>query len=408
MELKKITQQVEGIMLKNRKQTNGHQYTIPSPDTYPYQWLWDSCFHAIILSHINLADAKEELLSLVMAQFENGMLPHMIYWERQEGPQFDHVNLLEWGREGMSTITQPPMLAYAAWRIFSQDQDLIFLHKLYRSLFHFYQYLLHQRDPHARHLVGIVNPDESGEDNSPRFDMLLDLPPRHKLEENYNRRKNLMVENQKCDFDAPFCMKNFFWVKDVPFNAILIENLRCLARIAEKVGRPYDAGYFLEKAEFIGKAMRRHMFEDGVFWSTYGDHFTKIKVKTWAMFAPLFSGTYTPAEVAVLVEEHLENEQEFATEFLLPTVSLDEPSFQAKGDLWRGPVWFAPNWFVFHGLRNFGFEKQAQRILDSTVGLLEKSGFREYYDPHTGEGLGARDFTWGGLVLDMLEGGKSK
>jgi hypothetical protein len=23
-------------------------YTSPNPDTYPWQWLWDSCFHAII------------------------------------------------------------------------------------------------------------------------------------------------------------------------------------------------------------------------------------------------------------------------------------------------------------------------------------------------------------------------
>jgi len=28
-------------------------------------------------------------------------------------------------------------------------------------------------------------------------------------------------------------------------------------------------------------------------------------------------------------------------------------------------------------------------------------GFREYYNPFTGEGMGARGFTWGGLVLDM-------
>ena len=29
------------------------------------------------------------------------------------------------------------------------------------------------------------------------------------------------------------------------------------------------------------------------------------------------------------------------------------------------------------------------------------SGFREYYHPYTGEGLGARDFGWTTLILDM-------
>jgi hypothetical protein len=32
---------------------------------------------------------------------------------------------------------------------------------------------------------------------------------------------------------------------------------------------------------------------------------------------------------------------------------------------------------------------------------MERSGFREYYDPLTGEGHGAREFTWTGLLLDM-------
>jgi hypothetical protein len=28
-------------------------------------------------------------------------------------------------------------------------------------------------------------------------------------------------------------------------------------------------------------------------------------------------------------------------------------------------------------------------------------GFREYYDPIHGDGLGAKDFTWSGLLIDM-------
>jgi hypothetical protein len=32
---------------------------------------------------------------------------------------------------------------------------------------------------------------------------------------------------------------------------------------------------------------------------------------------------------------------------------------------------------------------------------VARSGFREYYDPCTGEGFGAREFTWSGLLVDM-------
>ena len=36
--------------------------------------------------------------------------------------------------------------------------------------------------------------------------------------------------------------------------------------------------------------------------------------------------------------------------------------------------------------------------------LVEKSGFREYFQPETGAGLGAHDFTWAAaLYLDLVD-----
>ena len=41
------------------------------------------------------------------------------------------------------------------------------------------------------------------------------------------------------------------------------------------------------------------------------------------------------------------------------------------------------------------------------VGALERTvlsqGLREYYDPHTGEGLGATEFAWSTLILEMTD-----
>jgi len=49
-----------------------------------------------------------------------------------------------------------------------------------------------------------------------------------------------------------------------------------------------------------------------------------------------------------------------------------------------------------------GFEEVAEDIRQQSVELLKKSGFREYFNPETGGGLGAKNFTWGGLILDMF------
>lgn len=397
LEDKETLSKIKALMANNSREEGSNLYTVPSPITYPYQWLWDSCFHSIIYSYFDLKKAKDEIHSLLSKQFPNGMVPHMIYWKR--GPVID----IDWGSgKETSTITQPPMIAYSAWHIFKKDGDIEFLRSIYINLFHYYRYLINERDPHKRHLLGIINPDESGEDNSPRFDALLGLPPRHSIEENLNKRIELVKENIKCKFDAPFCMKNLFWVKDVPFNSIMVENLQCLVYIAEKIERGHDAKYFQDERGVMIKSMKELMVEDGLYWSTYGENYQKIKVKTWAIFMPLFARILSKEEAESLVRSYLLNSEEFWNKYGVATVSKKEISYNPS-DMWRGPSWIAVNWFIYRGLLNYGLNDIAQKIKVSTVNLLAKQGFREYYNGETGDGLGAESFTWGGLVVDMEE-----
>jgi glycogen debranching enzyme len=70
--------------------------------------------------------------------------------------------------------------------------------------------------------------------------------------------------------------------------------------------------------------------------------------------------------------------------------------------VWRGPVWINTNWYLARGLRRYGRPDLARHLEDRSAALVEGAGFREYYDPRTGEGHGARDFSWSALALDML------
>ncbi len=397
-DIETLTETSFEILKKNRRTTDGHAYTVPSPETYPYQWLWDSCFHAIVLSLRDPEAAKEELRSLVSRQFGSGLIPHIIYWVKT-----DRINI-DWGVEGTSSITQPPLLAYAVWRVYEQDADKAFLEEMYPPLYHYYNFLLSDRDPRHNNLSGIINPDESGEDNSPRFDTLIGLPPAQTKEENLKNRIELVKRNKSCNFDAAFCMKKFFWVKDVPFNTILIHSLGFLANIAEELDRKDDSLYFGEQKLRVTDAMRDRLLDGEVFWSAEGKNYEKIKVKTWALFAPLFANVATQEEASYTVRTYLENEHEFKTSYLIPTVSQSEPSYDPEG-YWRGPVWIATNWLVYNGLRKYrGFEHIAEAVRESSAKLLLKSGFREYFNPETGAGLGATQFTWGSLIVDMYRG----
>jgi glycogen debranching enzyme len=395
-------------MLSNRRSGPGFSFTVPSPSSYPYQWLWDSCFHAVILSYFDPVQAQTELRTLVSRQFQNGMLPHMIYWQKAETGHFPDIR---WGKRGTSSLTQPPLLAHAVWQVYTKTQDNVFLEELYPALRRFDRYWLRHRDPRKNHLIGLINPDESGEDNSPRFDRALKLPANHDFGRNFQRRLQLVDAYRDMRFVVKDRMDTMHWVRDVPVNAMLARAFELEAAMAEVLNRPDEADRAARHAQLIKNAMRQYLLgRHGQMWSTTGRDYRPVRIKTWALFSPLLAGVLTPEEADQLLERHWSDPEGFGSPFRLPTVALGERSFdpgQIRPDSlpyhlnWRGPVWFASNWLIYHGLKRYERHEEADRLRYDSLRLLKRSGFREYYNPLTGRGLGARDFTWGGLVIDM-------
>ena len=399
-----LAQQIQGQLQANCRETNGHRYTLPSSNAYPYQWLWDSCFHALMWRHFDIEMAKDELRSLTVRQWENGMIPHMHYWKPHPT-----VMRVDWGHDGTSALTQPPLLAIAAWRIYQTDGDKELLRELYPAITRFHEYLLTRRLP-GRGLIGIINPDESGEDNSPRFDNALDLPPQHPVKRHSKKRFALFKDHIDCGYDAADCTSKHFWSEDVPFNSYFIWNCEVLADIAEVCDQDQAAARWRAAAKKVSTAMRTHLFTAGVFVSTVDTKGTVATVNSWSKFAPLVAGLYSQAEAQKLITDHLLDPKQFWSTYPIPTVALNDPTFAPEEPTygnpwqhphWRGPVWLAPNWTVYHGLCRYGFTEIAQELRERSVTMVERGGMREYYHPETGTGMGAAGFTWGGLLLDM-------
>ena len=88
MQLQKVEKEVQELFNRNLKSGTdemGFHFTYICPDIkkYPHQWLWDSCFHIIVNSHLNIDLAKAEFKTLIARQWENGFVPHMNYWEHK-------------------------------------------------------------------------------------------------------------------------------------------------------------------------------------------------------------------------------------------------------------------------------------------------------------------------------------
>jgi glycogen debranching enzyme len=77
----------------------------------------------------------------------------------------------------------------------------------------------------------------------------------------------------------------------------------------------------------------------------------------------------------------------------VPSFEPGRPEFEPLR-YWRGPVWLVVNWMLMDGLLCNGQSDLAARIRDSSLGLVSRSGFAEYFNPLDGAPLGGLGFSW--------------
>jgi hypothetical protein len=100
-----------------------------------------------------------------------------------------------------------------------------------------------------------------------------------------------------------------------------------------------------------------------------------------------------------IANEHLLNPRCFWLDYPIPSTSACEATFVPGNDrylwmdrYWRGPTWLFSTWFILRGLLRLGYEAESAHLADRTLAMIRQSGFREYFNPNTGEGMGARNF----------------
>jgi glycogen debranching enzyme len=387
-------------------------YVAPALKPYPFQWFWDTCFHVVILARLGEHDlAKRNLRSLFAMQEENGFVGHMIFWKQllpkrrtdvmQARPTWEAL------RPHMSALIQPPLAAVALHTLYEACGDRVYLGEMYARLKRHHEWLARNRDFDGDGLLTIITPFESGMDWKPSYDPVLGYAQRVTPQRLYTSRlywKGVSVDlhNFLLRYDlARIRRRGRFLVKDAGFNAVYAWDLECMERLAPLAGD--DPAVFAERRQRVLKSMLELMYdeEDAAFFDVHGSE--KVRVRTPTIFFPL-ALEIDERIAARLLDAHFERKDGFGSPLPLPSVELRDPAFFAGETpfLWRGPTWAFINWFLYHALRKRGFEEQAARLRRSLWQAIEKSGFREYYDPFTGEGLGAREFTWSGLLLDML------
>lgn len=386
------------VLLSNVVEVNGRRYIRPAPTTYEHQWLWDSCFHAIVNLHLDPELSRAELRSLLSLQFQEGpdagMVPHMGY--------YDGTGTALWGRPYTSTITQPPIIADAVLLTYQTTGDLVFVKEILPGLKAYYDWLARRRDPDGDHLVSLIHPWESGWDSSPRWDHYTGID--HRDSEALKRwRHDLVARIAAHRWDvAAIADAGLYTPVAIDYNCLYAANLESLAKLLTAAGCCDQATQYGERAEAVRQAINAKMWDEsvGYYWDLVdGRREKQIKVLTPAGFMALYGGVASPEQAETLVRL-LTDPAHFWTSFPVPSVAISEPTYRPSV-YWRGNVWPSINWLIIRGLERYGYTDLATAMATRFVNLVCTHGFREYFHPETGEGYGPVRQSWATLALDL-------
>jgi hypothetical protein len=366
----------------------GHRYayTAPSAGRYPWQWYWDSCFSAIAWRRFDRTRARAELESLLDAATADGFIGHTVFWGAPVSPVRRLFYNVRSRNDLMTGTIQPPLLAWA-WRIAVGDPSAI------PEIVRHHDWIERERAIDGDGLLWIIQPDESGLDASPKFDSAFgwhaDGLPGFPL---------LVRRNRRLEFD----IRRVAQAGGPVVCGTATNVLHGLSRLA--LGRPSITPRLIERLYDERRGLFHQIVRKGS-----GRQSAHAPVVTWAALSPLALPDL-PEEIGRrLVEEHLLDPERFWLPVPPPSVSAADSRFSRTDRFlllrryWRGPTWINAAWLLWLGLVRLGYRGEAAEMARRVSRAVARSGLREYYDPFTGEGMGAEQFSWSALVMEFAE-----
>jgi hypothetical protein len=354
-------------------------FSMPNRRKYPWQWLWDSCFHAIAWSALGDARCRAELECLFSLQLPSGFLPHMGYHGHPERSR------ALWHSVGRSDITQPPMYGHAlrvlAARGFHAEH-------LYEPATAALRYLAERRRDPASGLIRVLHPWETGCDDSPRWD---GWEARPFSERRWNKRKRELVRSLVLE-DGAASSNPQFDVASAGFSALTSFNMM-------ELGSLTGDAELTNTADALVAAIERRWVDERRTW---GD--VRLSGPGTGALAPTLDGLFPvlvsrePRHVEAAFAE-LFNAERFWRPFGPSGVAADAPGYEPDG-YWRGDAWPQETYLMMVAARRHGCEQAARRLAQQLVIGCTRSCFAERWNPETGRALGAVPQGWAALAME--------
>lgn len=338
-------------------------------------WSWDSWKIASANALYNPEMAKDEMRTLFDYQAENGMVPDFIGYNKKRNNWRD---------------SKPPVAAWGTMNVYKATADRAFLEEMFDKLYKFHQWWYTDRDHDHNGICEYGSTDgtliaaawESGMDNGVRFDDAVML----------QNGENAWSMNQE----------------NICLNSFLYAEKNILAEMAGILGKKELAEQLTADARKLKEHVQKKMFdsETGFFYDTRIETGDFIKVMGAECWLPLWAGIATPEQARQVMEKMIDPAK-FNSTLPLGTLDISHPRLRPIRGYWRGPVWVDQVYFGIVGLRNYGYNKEAdmllEKFIDNAQGLTTDGPIHENYNPLTGEALNAPNFGWSSaLIMKML------
>lgn len=123
------------------------------------------------------------------------------------------------------------------------------------------------------------------------------------------------------------------------------------------------------------------------------------------LFYPMITEAPDSTKAVRLMENMLDSTL-FWGDYVIPTVSRNDPSFPGQG-YWRGRIWPPTNYLVYLGIKNYAPDKVVADFVLTSAKMaqdewIKHGNLHENYSGITGEGIGTAAYCWGGLMQFML------
>jgi len=326
----------------------------PSMIHYVGVWQWDAYFHALAYRHLDKHLAHDQIRIVLDHQQEDGMIPDAVH---DEGA-VTHLNF-----PVDADVTKPPLLAWAAYKLYEEDRDSEFLDEIYEPIVRCNNWWFEKNDVDGNGLCEYQHPFSSGLDDSPLWD------------------EGMPVESPD-------------------LNTYLYLQQEALAKIAGVIGNQKDAEMWQQRADAMAQRIIDLTWdaENGLFWASRNG--SRVNVRTPFNLFPLITGQMPP-DISSRLVAHLTDERQFWSRYPVPTVAMDDPKYNPL-QMWRGPTWVNVNYLLIEGLQRSGYPDLARDLRQRTLDLICcRDDIYEYYHPMSGENppKAASMFGWSSAVF---------